>query len=76
MARKKTTSHFKHALKIIDRVMKEGKTTRWSDDWRLQPGTEHIRHARLHLDCALIAGEAHLSHAACRLLMALEVMAR
>jgi hypothetical protein len=44
----------------------------------LKPAQKHLQHARKHLD--LLArgsgGEDHLAHAACRLLMALELRER
>jgi hypothetical protein len=46
--------------------------------WRLKAVQKHLQHARKHLDLLAsgFAGEDHLAHAACRLLMALELRER
>jgi hypothetical protein len=64
---------FPHALPVIAAVMQRGKRTH-SGDWLALPAKFHLARAQRHLDL-LAAGdmtEAHLAHAACRLLMALE----
>ena len=64
---------FPNALRIVTEVMQRGKRTH-SGDWLALPANFHLARAQRHLDL-LAAGdmtEAHLAHAACRLLKALE----
>jgi Domain of unknown function (DUF5664) len=65
---------FPNALRIVTEVMERGKRTH-SEDWRALPAGFHFARARRHLDLLAIGdvGEPHLAHAACRLLMELEV---
>lgn len=56
-------------------VLHEGAVKYGVDNWRGLPVANHINHALMHL-FAHLAGDAsddHLSHAACRALMALEL---
>jgi hypothetical protein len=65
---------FPHALPVIEAVMERRARTHQGEDWRVLPTGLHLAHARRHLDL-LAAGdrsEAHLAHAACRLLMEME----
>jgi hypothetical protein len=63
------------ALRTVTEVMERGARTHQGEDWRALPAGFHLARARRHLD--LLAGgdvsEQHLAHAACRLLMELEV---
>jgi Domain of unknown function (DUF5664) len=65
---------FPRALRVVAAVMERGARTHQGEDWRALPAGFHLTRARRHLD--LLAGgdvsEPHLSHVACRLLMALE----
>ncbi len=65
------------ALRILARTLASGRRSHRAGAWRLIPVQKHLRHARKHLDLASGAGgEDHLAHAACRLLMALELRER
>jgi len=66
------------AFCILARTLASGRRTHRAGAWRSKPVQKHLQHARKHLD--LLArgseGEDHLAHAACRLLMALELRER
>jgi hypothetical protein len=66
------------AFCILARTLAAGRGTHRAGAWRSKPVQKHLQHARKHLD--LLAGgsesEHHLGHAACRLLMALELRER
>jgi len=66
------------AFCILARTLATGRRTHRAGAWRSKPVQRHLQHARTHLD--LLAGgsegEDHLAHAACRLLMALELRER
>ena len=66
------------ALCVLARTLAAGWRTHRAGAWRSKPLQEHLQHARKHLN--LLArgseGEDHLAHAACRLLMALELRER
>src|SRR5277367_3272886 len=66
------------ALSILARTLAAGRRTHRAGAWRSKPVQKHLQHARKHLDLlASGAGaEDHLGHAACRLLMALELRER
>jgi len=59
----------------VGRVMLQGEVSHGKDNWRFIPLDEHLDHALLHIMEYLSGGtdEDHLSHAATRLLMALEL---
>jgi hypothetical protein len=66
------------ALCILARTLAAGRRTHRAGAWRSKSVQKHLKHARKHLE--LLArgceGEDHLAHAACRLLMALELRER
>ena len=65
---------FPRAFAAVAGIMERGERTHQGQDWRAMPAGFHLARARRHLDL-LAAGdvsESHLTHAACRLLMALE----
>jgi hypothetical protein len=66
------------ALSVLARTLATGRRTHRSGAWRLKPVAKHLRHARQHLELLATGseGEDHLAHAACRLLMALELRER
>jgi hypothetical protein len=66
------------ALYILARTLAAGRRSHRAGAWRSKPGQKHIQHARKHLDLLAsgTGGEDHLAHAACRLLMALELRER
>jgi hypothetical protein len=66
------------ALCALARTLAAGRRTHRAGAWRLKPVQKHLQHARKHLDLLASgsAGEDHLAHAACRLLMALELRER
>src|SRR5690242_10501285 len=66
---------FSNALRIVTEVMDRGARTHQREDWRALPAGFHLARARRHLDLLAIGDvrEPHLAHAACRLLMELEV---
>lgn len=66
------------ALSVLARTFAVGRRTHRAGGWRLKPVPKHLRHARKHLDLLATGseGEDHLAHAACRLLMALELRER
>jgi hypothetical protein len=66
------------ALCVLARTFGAGRRTHRAGAWRLKPVQKHLQHARKHLDLLASgsAGEDHLAHAACRLLMALELRER
>jgi hypothetical protein len=62
------------ALLAIAAVLKEGMAKYGLDNWRAISQREHLNHALVHV-YAHLAGDqsdSHLTHAACRLLFALE----
>ena len=65
------------AIATIGRVMELGTTTHPDDDWRDYRVRFHVARAERHLRLLRKgdASEPHLEHAACRLLMALELTA-
>jgi len=66
------------ALCILARTLASGRRTHRAFAWRSKPIQRHLQHARKHLDLLASGseGEDHLAHAACRLLMALELRER
>ena len=66
------------ALCVLARTLAAGRRTHRAGAWRLKAVQKHLQHARKHLDLLASgsAGEDHLAHAACRLLMALELRER
>jgi hypothetical protein len=66
------------AFLVLARTLAAGRSTHRAGAWRLKPIQKHLQHARKHLDLLAngSAGEDHLAHAACRLLMALELRER
>jgi dATP/dGTP diphosphohydrolase len=58
--------------------VERGRRSHRTGVWRLKPVQKHLQHARKHLDLLASGdgGEDHLAHAACRLLMALELRER
>jgi hypothetical protein len=66
------------ALCILARTLAAGRRSHRTGVWRLKPVQKHLQHARKHLDLLASGdgGEDHLAHAACRLLMALELRER
>jgi hypothetical protein len=66
------------ALYTIARTLSAGRHTHRAGSWRLKSVQKHVQHARKHLDllATRTEGEDHLAHAACRLLMALELRER
>ena len=63
------------AFCILARTFASGRRTHRPGAWRSKPVQKHLQHARKHLDLLAsgAGGEDHLAHAACRLLMALEL---
>ena len=62
------------AVLRVGAVVKAGLTRYEPDNWRKIPQRDHLNHALVHM-LAYNAGDrsdAHLDHAACRLLFALE----
>ena len=69
---------FDKALEVIVQVMRDGEKTHEPGEWQTRDAGFHINRAMRHLEL-LSAGdarEAHLSHAACRLLMAIALELR
>jgi len=66
------------AFRILARTLAAGRSTHRAGAWRSKPVQKHLQHSRKHLDllAAGSGGEDHLAHAACRLLMALELRER
>jgi len=66
------------AFCVLARTLAAGRRTHRAGAWRLKAVQKHLQHARKHLDLLASgsAGEDHLAHAACRLLMALELRER
>jgi len=66
------------ALSILARTLAAGRRTHRAGEWRSKPVQKHLQHARKHFDLLASGyeGEDHLVHAACRLLMALELRER
>ena len=66
------------ALCVLARTLAAGRRSHRAGVWRLKPVQNHLNHARKHLDLLASGsgGEDHLAHAACRLLMALELRER
>jgi len=66
------------ALCTLARTLAAGRRTHRAGAWRLKSVPKHLQHARKHLDLLSTRseGEDHLAHAACRLLMALELRER
>ncbi len=66
------------AFCILARTLAAGRRSHRAGAWRLKSVQKHLRHARKHLDLLAsgVGGEDHLAHAACRLLMALELRER
>ena len=66
------------ALCILARTLAAGRRTHRAGAWRSKPVQKHLQHARKHLELLASGseGEDHLGHAACRLLMALEIRER
>jgi hypothetical protein len=66
------------AFCILARTLAVGRRSHRAGEWRLRPVKKHLRHAHKHLDLLAsgAGGEDHLAHAACRLLMALELRER
>jgi hypothetical protein len=66
------------ALGVLARTLAAGRRTHRARAWRAKPVQRHLQHARKHLDLLASGaeGEDHLAHAACRLLMALELRER
>jgi Domain of unknown function (DUF5664) len=66
------------ALSVVARTLGAGRRTHRAGAWRSKPVPKHLQHARKHLDLLASGseGEDHLAHAACRLLMALELRER
>jgi hypothetical protein len=63
------------ALIGVAKVLGEGATKYGEDNWRLIKANSHINHAICHLLAFLAhdTQDAHLEHASCRILMALEM---
>lgn len=66
------------ALSAVARTLVSGRRSHRAGAWRLKTVHKHLQHARRHLDLFAIGGEGedHLAHAACRILMALELRER
>jgi hypothetical protein len=66
------------ALCMVARTLAAGRRTHRAFVWRSKPIQRHLHHARKHLDLLASGSESedHLAHAACRLLMALELRER
>ena len=66
------------AFCILAWTLATGRRTHRAGAWRLKSVQKHLQHARKHLDLLASGsgGEDHLAHAACRLLMALELRER
>lgn len=63
------------AVLAVAEVLKHGADKYGVDNWRGIPVADHINHAMIHV-LAWLAGDRqddHLSHFACRALMALEM---
>lgn len=64
-----------HALLRTSRILAQGAETHGEDNWRMISVQDHLNRALIHITCHL-AGDAqddHLSHAACRILFALDL---
>ena len=64
------------ALLSVGQVLKEGAEKYGVDNWRGIAPDEHINHALVHL-YAFLAGDTqddHVTHAACRILFALDLL--
>jgi hypothetical protein len=63
------------ALLVIAKILKAGSDKYGEDNWRLIPPREHVNHVITHLFNWLRGDrtEAHLAHAATRLLFALDL---
>ncbi len=66
------------AFCILARTLASGRRTHRAGAWRSKSVQKHLHHARKQLDLlpSGTGGEDHLAHAACRLLMALELRER
>ncbi len=66
------------AFCILARTLASGRRSHRAGAWRSKPVQKHLQQARKHLDLLAsgVGGEDHLAHAACRLLMALELRER
>jgi hypothetical protein len=66
---------FPRALRTVTEVMERGARTHQGEDWRTLPAGFHLARARRHLDllAAEDVSEPHLAHAACRLLMEIDL---
>jgi hypothetical protein len=66
------------AFSILARTLAAGRRTHRAGAWRAKSVRKHLQHARKHFDLLAsgAGGEDHLAHAACRLLMALELRER
>lgn len=62
------------AILEVSQVLKAGADKYGIDNWRKIPRQDHIRHALTHIFLYFIGdtSEPHLSHAACRILFAME----
>jgi hypothetical protein len=71
----KLTTTFRLALPCVEAVMEKGACTHPSGDWRDESPSFHTGRAERHLRLLRETdmAEDHLAHAACRLLMALEL---
>jgi hypothetical protein len=59
----------------VSAILKEGAAKYGDDNWRGIPVRDHVNHALVHL-AAHLAGDTqddHIGHAACRLMMGLEI---
>jgi len=70
--------NFDQALCTLARTLTAGRRTHRAGAWRSKPVQKHVQHARKHLElfASGVGSEDHLAHAACRLLMALELRER
>lgn len=72
-------SDLRHALKIAAQVIEAGEATHAPGEWTAVPVREHLRHAAIHLEKALLnswQGTDNLAAAMVRLMMACELRER
>lgn len=61
------------ALSVIDQVLQRGYKDHPTDSWKGLGVIGNLDHAREHMSSWGVDGEDNLAHAACRLLMALQL---
>ena len=69
---------FEKPLAALLQIMRKGDETHFDGQWKTYPAEYHIVRAMRHLELLTAgdAGEDHLGHAACRLLLAMTLRER